>query len=105
MCLGIILTTMFFCLKITFSPGMLALTLAVCTLRLHTTSEFPFLEVWTGITTALMWRLPEDVRMVYSALSFVWVMASFLSAPASAASEGDSVAESLADSFSSTHGV
>jgi hypothetical protein len=63
-----------FCLKITFSPAVIAFTLAVCTVKLNIDESFPFLEVWNGFIRVLTWRLPDGIRACYSYLSFLWVL-------------------------------
>lgn len=71
--MSILTMALIFSLKITFSPAMLGITLAVCTLQYHAQGTFPLLEVWTAFARILTWRLPEEVRVAYATISFAWV--------------------------------
>lgn len=95
--------TLVFCVKITFSPTIIAVTLAICTYQLNVNNEFPLLEVWSAIISVATWRLPEEVRMAYACISFAWVMITLLSGPAAAPAIGDTPADELADSITSLH--
>ncbi len=70
--MSILTMSLIFSLKITFSPAMIAITLAVCTLQFQTHGDFPLLEVWTAFIRILTWRLPEEIRVVYATISFAW---------------------------------
>ncbi len=71
--MSVLTMSLIFSLKITFSPAMIAITLAVCTLQFHCNGNFPLLEVWSGFVRMLTWRLPEEVRVAYATVSFAWV--------------------------------
>jgi hypothetical protein len=75
---GFLTMVIFFCLKITFSPGVLALILGFCTFTLVQHDEFRFFEVWSAFTSIVTWRFSEKIRAGYTALSFVWVIFAFL---------------------------
>ncbi len=85
--ISVLLMTVAFCAKITFSPTMIALTLATSLYQLHMDGGFPFWEVWCSLVSVLTWRLPEDIRAAYATLSFVWVMLSLFSGPAASTTE------------------
>jgi hypothetical protein len=91
---SILLLALVFCVKITFSPSVVAFTLAVCTYRMYQHDEFPIVEVWLSFTRILTWRLPEDVRAAYACVSFFWILISTLAASQPEASAPDAV-ESL----------
>jgi hypothetical protein len=63
-----------FCLKITFSPAVIAATIALSSLQLFINDTFPFLEIWTAFISILTWRLPEEVRACYAYFSFAWIL-------------------------------
>lgn len=75
---AVVLMLCFFCVKISFSPAILALTLALMTLNHEMTGAIHFMDVWMAVATAVMWRFPEEVRAVYATISFIWVLASFM---------------------------
>jgi hypothetical protein len=72
--ISILLMTVVFCVKITFSPAVIATVLAVCAFQLHAHDRFPFFEVWGAAVSVIAWRLPEEVRTVYTTLTFLWAM-------------------------------
>lgn len=88
---AVVLMLSFFCLKISFSPSILAFTLLLTLLRHEATGSVEFIDVWVGVASAVMWRFPEDVRAVYATISFIWVFSSFLrfTDAASAETAGD----------------
>ena len=63
-----------FCLKITFSPTVIAGTIALSTIQLFMNDSFPFLEIWSAFISILTWRLPEEVRACYAYFSFGWIV-------------------------------
>lgn len=71
---SILLMTVVFCVKITFSPAVIAAVLGICTFQLYTYDRFPFFEVWGAAVSVIAWRLPEEIRVVYTTLSFIWAM-------------------------------
>lgn len=75
----ILLMTVVFCVKITFSPAVIALVLGICTYQLYVHDSFPFFEVWGAAISVIAWRLPEEFRIFYTTLSFIWVMIIILS--------------------------
>lgn len=72
--ISILLMTVVFCVKITFSPVVIAAVLGICTFQLHAHDRFPFFEVWGAAVSVIAWRLPEEVRTVYTTLTFIWAM-------------------------------
>ncbi len=88
---AVILMLSFFCIKISFSPTILAFTLLLTLLRHESTGSVELIDVWVGVASAVMWRFPEDVRAVYATISFIWVLSSFLrfTDAASAETPGD----------------
>lgn len=101
--IGILLVALAFCVKITFSPTVLALTLAVCIVQLHTTDEFPLLTVWCGLINVLTWRLPEEFRIAYACVSFLWIFVATVTAAGSETSDADIAVDGVADTLSSLH--
>lgn len=91
--IGILLMTLIFCVKITFSPAVIALVLGICTYQLHTSDNFPFFEVWGAAVSVLAWRLPEEFRIFYTTLSFLWVMVVLLSGGNPEVTSADDVAD------------
>jgi hypothetical protein len=86
--------TVVFCVKITFSPAVIASVLAISLVHLHVDGTFPFFEIWSAAATVIAWRLPEEIRVVYATLTFVWAMTILIggrSADAEAASSLDVV--------------
>lgn len=67
-----------FCLKITFSPAILAFVLGSCTVQFHLHGNFPFFEIWRGVATVITWRFPEEVRIGYALLTFLWMIGALL---------------------------
>jgi hypothetical protein len=72
--ISVLLMTVVFCVKITFSPAVIAAVLGVCAFQLHAYDRFPFFEVWGAAVSVIAWRLPEEVRTVYTTLTFLWAM-------------------------------
>ena len=99
--IGILIMALVFCVKITFSPSIIALTLAICTYQLNVNDEFPILEIWSAIISVATWRLPEEVRVAYACVSFAWVLVTLLSSPTTEALAVDSQADAVADSITS----
>jgi hypothetical protein len=98
---SILLMALIFCVKLTFSPTVVGLTLTICTFQFYTTDEFPLFEVWGAIANVFAWRLPDGLRMTYTYLSFVWVLLVLLtkSAPTAVAVP----VEDIGDSISALH--
>lgn len=103
MFMSILTMSLIFSLKITFSPAMIGITLAICTFQLHTQGSFPFFEVWTAFVRILTWRLPEEVRVGYATISFAWVCLIVLFGGASAtdSTPSQTALEGVGDSLSS----
>jgi hypothetical protein len=102
---SILIMGLVFCVKVTFSPMVLAATLAVCTYQFYFANEFPLWTVWCSFIAVLTWRLPEEVRVVYASLSFLWILLSVIlpaKAAAPEASPADQVSDVL-DTMSSYH--
>ena len=93
MFLGVLLMTLVFCVKITFSPSVIALVLGACAYQLYAYDRFPFFEIWGGAVSVLAWRLPEQFRIIYTTLSFIWVMVVFLKGGSPEVSSPDDVAD------------
>lgn len=72
--ISVLLMTVVFCVKITFSPAVIAAVLGICAFQLHAHDRFPFFEVWGAAVSVIAWRLPEEVRVVYTTLTFIWAM-------------------------------
>jgi len=96
---SLLMVVVFFCLKISFSPAILAATLAICLANLHFNDTVSLVDVWIGVTSVVTWRFPEEIRAIYAALSFLWVIVAFLS-PASAVAEAP--AEASAEGIEET---
>lgn len=101
--IGVLLVALAFCVKITFSPTVIALTLAVCIVQLHTTDEFPLLTVWGGFISALTWRLPEEFRIFYAYISFLWIFVATVSGSHPEAAGAELPMDGVADTLSSLH--
>lgn len=98
---SIIAMVAFFCLKITFAPTALAVTLAISAIHLQVSNELLLVEVWLGIANALAWCLPEEVRALYAGLSFAWIMVAFLAGPQTEAVGEPSSVDNIADTIGS----
>ena len=85
--ISVLLMTVVFCVKITFSPAVIAAVLGICAFQLHAHDRFPFFEVWGAAVSVIAWRLPEEVRVVYTTLTFIWAMTILIG---SGAPEGES---------------
>lgn len=72
--ISVLLMTVVFCVKITFSPAVIAAVLGICTFQLLQNDRFPFFEIWGAAVSVIAWRLPEEVRTVYTTLTFIWAM-------------------------------
>lgn len=81
--ISILLMTVVFCAKITFSPAAIAIVLGICTFQLFVQDRFPFFEVWGASVSVIAWKLPEQVRAFYSTLTFVWALCILVSGSAS----------------------
>jgi len=81
--ISILLMTVVFCVKITFSPAVIAAVLGICVYQLHVHDRFPFFEIWGAAVSVIAWRLPEEVRIVYTSLTFIWAMTILISGGAS----------------------
>lgn len=101
--LSVLLMTVAFCAKITFSPAMIALTLGMSVYQLHTDGGFPFWEAWCSVVSILTWRLPEDIRAAYATLSFIWVMLSLMSGPSITTPEESASSVGVDELISSLH--
>jgi len=100
---SILLLTLVFCVKITFSPTVIALTLAMCTYRMYQHNEFPLMEIWVSFTSILTWRLPEDVRAAYACVSFLWVLIATLVPSAPQATSADTALDGIGEVAGSLH--
>lgn len=67
-----LLIVCFFCIKVTISPTLIAMTLFISTVEFYQYGNFPFYEVWISITSMFMWSLPEEIRSTFTALSLIW---------------------------------
>jgi hypothetical protein len=76
--LGILLMTLVFCVKITFSPSVVALVLIACAYQFYVYDRLPIFEILGGAVSVLAWRLPEQFRVIYTTISFAWVLVVFL---------------------------
>ncbi len=72
--ISVLLMTVVFCVKITFSPAVIATVLGVCTYQMVVNDRFPFFEVWGAAVSVIAWRLPEEFRVVYITMTFLWSM-------------------------------
>jgi hypothetical protein len=70
--------TLVFCVKITFSPSVVALVLIACAYQFYVYDRLPIFEIWGGAVSVLAWRLPEQFRVIYTTISFAWVLVVFL---------------------------
>lgn len=93
MFMGLALVALIFCVKITFSPAVIALVLVASAYEFYVSDRFPILEVWGGIVSVIAWRLPEEFRIFYSTLSFIWVVVSFLGGGNPEISSPDDIAD------------
>lgn len=96
---SVLLMTVIFCAKITFSPAVIAGVLGICAYQLCVHERFPFLEVWGAAVSVIAWQLPEEVRGLYNTVTFIWALVILISGGSlEASSEGDtSTAEDLID--------
>lgn len=101
--ISVLLVTLVFCVKITFSPSVIALTLAMCTYRMYQHDEFPLMEVWLSLTSVITWRLPEDIRAAYACISFLWVLFAALGSSAQPEMATDSGLDGIGDAVSGLH--
>ena len=97
MFISVVITAAIFCVKITFAGAVAGATLAICTVHLYTNDSFPLLEVWTTIVRVVTWRLPEEYRIAYASVSFLWTIAVLVTSVGRENSEGviDSIGNSL----------
>jgi len=102
---SVMLMVLVFCMKITFSPTIIALTLSACTFQLYINDEFPLWQIWLSVTSMLTCRLPEDVRAAYATISFLWVLVTLVSGTAAHpdAAGGDDAAVGLDEAIASLH--
>ena len=102
---SVMLMVLVFCMKITFSPTIIALTLSACTFQLYTNDEFPLWQIWLSVTSMLTWRLPEDVRAAYATISFRWVLVTLVSGTAARPelAGGEEAAVGLDETIASLH--
>lgn len=101
---AVLIMGLVFCVKVTFSPSVLACVLGICTYQFYVLNEFPLWTVWSGLLSVLSWRLPEEVRVLYASLSFLWVLFSVLlpSKAVESASTSEQIGD-VVDSLSSFH--
>lgn len=97
---AVVLMLSFFCVKISFSPAILAVTIGIVLVQHELTGSVNFIDVWLGVASAVMWRFPEDVRAVYAAISFLWVISTFLRATDAAAAETPGDLDPISDAIS-----
>jgi hypothetical protein len=81
--ISVLLMTVVFCAKITFSPAVIAGILGMCTYQLFVHDRFPFFEVWGAAASVLAWKLPEEVRALYATVTFIWALLVLVSGGAS----------------------
>jgi hypothetical protein len=100
---GVVMLAIIFCVKITFSPAAIGLTLAACAVELLRSGAFPLFAVWTSLARVLTWRLPEEFRIVYGCVSLLWgiiILIGWGTAAefpgADSASEGEEMVDSIA---------
>jgi hypothetical protein len=93
MFIGVAMLTLVFCVKITFSPVVIAVILVACGYQLYAYDRFPLFELWGGTISVLAWRLPEQFRIVYSTLSFIWVLMVFFRGGSPAISSAEDIAD------------
>jgi len=72
--ISVLLMTVVFCVKITCSPAVIATVLGICTYQMFVNDRFPFFEVWGAAVAVIAWRLPEELRVVYTTMTFLWAM-------------------------------
>jgi hypothetical protein len=92
---SVLLLTVVFCAKITFSPTVVGVILGICLYQLHAHDRFPFCEVWSAIATVFAWKLPEQVRAFYNVVTFVWALVILLGGTSTPVEEAS--AEDLID--------
>ncbi|MFO0415778.1 MAG: hypothetical protein ACK5Y6_00685 [Pseudomonadota bacterium] len=85
--LGVVITAALFCVKITFSPAVVAAALAISAAQLYLNDTFPLLEVWAAFVRVVSWRLPEEFRVAYATVSFVWTIITLVISSGSGASD------------------
>ena len=102
---SVVLMALVFCMKITFSPTIIALTLSACTFQLYTNDQFPLWQVWLSVASILTWRLPEDVRAAYASISFLWVLVTLVGGTVALpeAADGQEAAVGIDEAISSLH--
>jgi hypothetical protein len=98
--ISVLLMTVVFCVKITFSPAVIGLVLGICGFQLYFNDRFPFFEVWGSAASVIAWRLPEEFRVVYTALTFLWAMAILIGGGAASSSSSTSAAADISDATS-----
>ncbi len=76
---SVLLMTVIFCAKITFSPAVIAGVLGICAYQLYVHDSFPFFEVWGAAVSVVAWKLPEQVRGLYNTVTFIWALTILLS--------------------------
>lgn len=101
--ISVLLLALVFCVKVTFSPSVIALTLGMCVYRLYYFDEFPLIEVWASFTRVITWRLPEDIRAAYACVSFLWILIATLSSSTPHETIGESAVDTLGDTIGSLH--
>lgn len=101
--ISVLLLALVFCVKVTFSPSVIALTLAMCVYRMYQFDDFPLVEVWLSFTSILTWRLPEEVRAAYAYVSFLWILLATLRSSTPHETIGESAVDSLGDTIGSLH--
>lgn len=92
---SVLLMTVVFCAKITFSPAVIAGVLGICAYQLYVHDRFPFFEVWGAAVSIVAWKLPEQVRGFYNTVTFIWALTILLSSGSPQVE--DSNAEDLID--------
>ena len=93
MFVGVALLTLVFCVKITFSPVVIAVILIACGYQFYAYDRFPLFELWGGTMSVLAWRLPEQFRIIYSTLSFIWVLMVFFGGGNPSVSSAEDIAD------------
>jgi hypothetical protein len=102
---SVMLMVLVFCVKITFSPTIIALTLTACAFQLYVNDEFPLWQVWFSVSSMLTWRLPDEIRAAYASISFLWVLVTLLSGTSAHAEAGggEEAAVGIDETIASLH--
>ena len=83
--ISVLFMTVVFCVKITFSPAVIAAVLGVCACQLYAYDRFPFFEIWGAALSVFAWKLPEEARALYTSMTFLWALMILIGGNSSAA--------------------